>query len=679
LADTLVERFIHPRPPGIRLGTWSILVTALTGGFFMFGVGRRLLPALVSLALLLGLTGTFPAALADYVPDPTAPRSEIPEAYQWKSSHIFANLADWETEFEAVQKEIPNLAAYEGRLAESPETLFQCLEDQYSLFHRLHKLYIYAQTLYDVDQGVSENRTLQGRISMVIPTINEAIAYVEPELLKIDKSVLEGFLAEHEGLRTYDYYFEDLRRLEDHTLSQPEEKILALTSNLRGVPSDSHEALLQVDLKFPDIIDEDGQPVPLTLSGFTKYRASPVYNVRKQAAEAFFATLRAHETTLAVLLDGVAKSHILTMKSRGYNSCLEAALKPQNISTDAYRMLIDTINTQLERTLHKYITLRKKVLGLEGPVTFPNLYNPMIEDVEPEYTYEQGEEIILAALKPLGPEYGNLLAEGLDPTNGWIDVYPNQNKRSGAYSSGMLARDVHPFVLHNFDNTLDAVSTTAHEMGHALHSVYSQRNQPPVYAPYPAFLAEVASTCNEALLTDYLLEEYKNDVDMTLMLLNQRLESIRLTIFRQTLFAEFEMRFHEHAEAGNPLTAEYLNGLYKELVEKYYGPDFVMGENDECEWMFIPHFFYNFYVFTYATGLTSGLSLATQIEKQGQDSATKFINNLLKAGSSEPPLVILRNGGVDLETPQPILDMLDMFERTVADFDQIWTKAYGAS
>jgi oligoendopeptidase F len=265
----------------------------------------------------------------------------------------------------------------------------------------------------------------------------------------------------------------------------------------------------------------------------------------------------------------------------------------------------------------------------------------------------------------------------MDPNSGWIDIYPNEDKRSGAYSNGVLAKDIHPYVLHNFDNTLDAVSTTAHEMGHALHSVYSNRNQPPIYAGYTTFLAEIASTCNEALLTNYMLAK-ADDVDVKLMLLNQRLESIRLTIFRQTLFADFELRFHEHAEAGNPLTAEVLNTLYADMIREYYGPGFELGPDDECEWMFIPHFFYNFYVFTYATGLTSGLALADEITENGDVAANRYVDNMLKAGSSAPPLEILRNAGVDLETPAPIVSAMEMFETTIEEFDKLWSQKYGS-
>ena len=277
-----------------------------------------------------------------------------------------------------------------------------------------------------------------------------------------------------------------------------------------------------------------------------------------------------------------------------------------------------TVRHNLPRTLHKYVELRRKVLGLDGPLTFPNLYNPLLPSTEVPYTYDEGMKLVAEGLAPLGKAYVQQASIGMDPKNGWTDIYPNEDKRSGAYSNGSIAHDIHPFVLQNFDNTLDAVYTTAHEYGHAMHSFYSSSTQPPQYRGYTTFLAEIASTCNESLVTNFLLKKYKDDVDMTLMLLNQRLESMRLTIFRQTLFADFEAQFHAHAEAGNPLTAEWLNAKYKELITTYYGPGYEMAANDECEWMFIPHFYYDFYVFSYATGLTSGLALAEEISTKGQ-------------------------------------------------------------
>ncbi len=638
------------------------------------GLRRRLAVGLGAAVLC---TAATVLGAGSYTPDPSTPRDQVPTEYQWHATDIFPDNAAWETELAALSADIPKLKQFQGRLGDSAATLLDAENAMYDTMHRLYKVYIYAQALYDVDQGNSEHRTMQGRVQAIFPSFGDATSWIEPELLQIDPAKIRNFMAEEPELAKYNYYFSELWRQQAHTLSGPEERLMALTGNMRSTAGDAHEALLGVDMQFPTIVGPNGEPVEVTVSGFSGLRSNENFVVRKQAATAFFGTLRKYENTFAVLLDGVVKNHIMTRDARGYTTCLDAALAPDNISPDAYRMLIGTVRDNLPRTMHKYVELRRKVMGLDGPLTFPNLYNPMLEGVEPEYTYEQARAMLAEGLKPLGKEYVGLIEKGTDPANGWIDVYPNEDKRSGAYSNGVLARDIHPYVLHNFDNSLDAVSTTAHEMGHALHSYYSSRNQPPVYAGYTTFLAEIASTCNEALLTNFLLDKYRNDVDMKLMLLNQRLESIRQTIFRQTLFADFELRFHEHAEQGNPLTAEYLNGLYADLIREYYGPDFELAADDPCEWMFIPHFYYDFYVFTYATGLTSGLAIADEIDKGGEKAARRYIDNMLKAGSSAPPLDILRSAGVDLETPAPIVSAMDMFEKTVDEFDRLWTQKYG--
>lgn len=635
--------------------------------------------AAVLLSLLLVL-GAAASALAGYQPDPTAPRSEIPEDYQWNPHHIFPNDEAWEAELSAVAADIPKLNEYRGKLADGASVLLDVQNSAHEMVMRLFKLNMYAQTQFDVNQSDGRLRSMQGQVRNLFPSFGEATSWIEPELLEIDPGVIKNFMAEEPALQVYDYYFAELWRQQEHTLSSPEERLMALTGNMRGTPGDAHEALLGVDMKFEDVVDSNGETRPLTVSGFSALRSDDDPKVREGAAANFFGALRSYENTFSVLLDGVVKNHIVTKDARGYDSCLEAALSPDNISPEAYRMLVSTIRESLPRTMHKYVDLRRKVMGLEGPLTFPNLYNPMIEGVEPEYSYDEARDMIAKGLEPLGPKYVQKLKEGMDPANGWIDVYPNESKRSGAYSAGVLANEeegVHPYVLHNYDNSLDAVSTTAHEMGHALHSYYSNNYQPAIYRGYTTFLAEVASTCNEALLTNFLLAKYDNDIDMKLLLLNQRLESIRLTIFRQTLFADFELRFHEYAEQGTPLTAEYLNGLYGDMIREYYGPNFELGADDECEWMFIPHFYYNFYVFTYATGLTSGLAMADVITEEGDAAAERYIDNMLKAGSSNPPLDILRSAGVDLETPAPILAAMDLFEKTVDEFDALWTQKYG--
>ena len=611
-----------------------------------------------------------------YEPNPTDSRDQVPDAYKWRYDHIFPSVEAWEAEFEAVSALVPELGAFEGRMGESADVLHEAITLMEEAILRLYKLYGYTQLRLDPELSNAENQMMQGKVGFLFQTFGSTTSYMEPELLDIPKDQIDGFLASRDDLQIYQYYFDDMFRMKEHSLSKAEERILSMAGQVRGATSEVSEKLRDVDLSFPEIVTEDGELAPLTLAGWGRARSSRSYPVRKMATEAFFGTFRQFENTLAATLDGVVKSHLLTKELRGYDSCLEASLKGDNISTTTYRMLIDTINANLERTLHKYVDLRRKVLGVDGDLDFANLYNPMLEGVEVTYTYEECMDLLMEGLKPLGKTYLQDLAVGLDPANGWIDVYPNENKRTGAYSSGIVAKEVHPYVLHNYDDTLDAVFTTAHEYGHALHTYYSTAEQPFVYADYTTFLAEIASTCNEEILLSYLLKKEK-DPAKKLMLLNKRLENIRLTIFRQTLFAEFELRFHEYAEEDNTLTADFLNGLYKDLITKYYGPDFAMGENDEVEWAFIPHFNYNFYVFTYATGLTSGISLARNIMDQGTKAADTYIDEMLKGGSSAPPLELLKRAGVDLEKPDPILTMLDLFEETIEEFDTLWTRTYG--
>ncbi len=632
----------------------------------------RRMTAFVTLALALAV---FAAPAAAYDPDPATPRSEIPQQYQWRYDHVFPSVAAWEKELAAVEALVPSLGGYEGHLGESADSLYGALKATEDAVQRLYKLYAYTQLRLDPELSDAENQQMQGKVGFLFQEFGSVVSYMEPEILAVDQAVINGYLAAKPELKIYQFYFDNMFRMKQYSLSKAEERVLSMAGQVRGASAEVSEKLRDIDMKFPPVVREDGTMEPLTLAGWGRARSSESYNVRRQASDAFFTTFRQYENTLAATLDGVVKSHLLTKELRGYDSCLEAALKGDNISTATYRMLIDTINANLARTMHKYVDLRRKVMGIEGPLTFPNLYNPMLEDVAVSYTYEQGRDLILKGLAPMGREYVGLLATGTDPANGWIDVFPNRAKRTGAYSTGIVARDIHPFVLHNFDNTLDAVFTTAHEFGHALHSYYSSKYQPPVYSDYTTFLAEVASTCNEEVLLSYMLKQEK-DPERILMLLNERLEKIRLTIFRQTLFAEFELRYHEYAEGDETLTADYLNGLYKELIQKYYGPNYEMGPNDEVEWAFIPHFNYNFYVFSYATGLTSGISLAQQIMAKGEPAATRYIDGMLKGGCSAPPLTLLKNAGVDLETPAPILTMLDLFEKTIADFDALWTKTY---
>ena len=636
------------------------------------GIVRRGVGLVLSiLVLTVGLA-------AAYDPDPATPRAEIPQEYTWDWSHVFTDVAAWEAELAAVEALVPDMAAYEGRLGESADVLYEAVQTMESLSQRLMRLYAYTQLRLDVELSDAGNQAMQGKVGFLWQRFGGTVSYMTPELLSLPVETIDGFIAAKDELKVYEYYIRDIMRMKEHTLSKAEERVLSMAGQVRGASAEVSSQLRDIDMSFPEILADDGTMKPLTLSGWGKARSTGSYAQRKLATEAFFGTFRQFENTLAATLDGVVKSHLLTKELRGYDSCLEASLKGDNISPATYRMLIDTINANLERTLHKYVALRKKVLGVEGDLDFANLYNPLLDGEAKTYTYEQCRDMLAEGLEPLGEEYVGLVKTAADPANGWIDVFPNENKRTGAYSSGIVAwmDGGHPYVLHNYDNSLDAVFTTAHEFGHALHTYYSYKNQPFIYGDYTTFLAEVASTCNEEVLLSHLLKNEKDPVQK-LMLLNKRMENIRQTIFRQTLFAEFELRFHEYAEDNNTLTADFLNGLYADLIQKYYGPEFHIGENDAVEWAFIPHFNYNFYVFSYATGLTSGISLAQDIMEHGDKAADKYIDNMLKGGSSAPPLELLKAAGVDMETPAPILTMLDVFEDTVAEFDALWTKTYG--
>ena len=625
--------------------------------------------------LVLSLAGYTADAQAEctFDPDPNLPRAEVPDECKWDLTHLYATPDDWEKDFAAVEAEIPKIKpTCEGKLASSPELMLECLDGTYTILEQLYKLYVYAGRDFDQDQSLDETKVRSGRIQMLVPTFADQVSFMDPEILAMDKAVIDGWMAENADLAGYRYYFDDIFRMKAHTLSPAEERLMALTGNMADAPYYAHEAMLNVDMTFPEIENDKGEMEPLTVTGFTKYRGGPDAELRRVAKDTFFGGLAGYENTFASMLDGIVKAHIFAKEARGYDTCLGAALTPDDIDTVVYTNLIETINANLERTMHKYVALRRKVMGIEGPLTFDNLYNPMIaETVEKTYTYDQGVEMIMASLTPMGPDYLSFVEDGMDPANGWVDVYPNAKKDSGAYMSGS-AYAVHPYVLLNHNNDLESVFTIAHEYGHAMHSYYSNQAQPFMYAGYATFNAEIASTTNEVLLLDHLLATTKKkDVDTRMALLNQRLENIRLTIFRQTLFAEFELKIHEHAEAGNPLTADYLNTTYSELITKYYGPDYEMGEHDAAEWAYIPHFFYDFYVYSYATGLTAGISLGTQImdRKGGRAAAELYKKELLSAGGSAPPLEILANAGVDLTNPQPILDMLDVFEATIDEFE----------
>ncbi len=422
------------------------------------------------------------------------------------------------------------------------------------------------------------------------------------------------------------------------------------------------------DFVLPIIKDENGKEVQLTFANYGKYRGSSNRTTRAQTVAALFSSLKDYENTFATTLGEQAKYSLFLSRARGYETVLEAYLDKDNLTPDVYMNLVNTVRANV-KPLHKYINLRKKALGL-NEVHLYDLYVPMVEQSSIEMDYNTGVAFILEALKPMGETYVSQVKFGMDPENGWIDVYPSGDKNSGAFSTATYG--VHPYVKMNFQNTFNDVSTLAHEYGHAMHSYFAMKNQPYLSWRYPPFLAEIASTCNEALLSRYMIDNATSDKDKA-WLLSELLETIRTTIYRQTLFAEFELRLHQLAEAGEPISAAKLNEIYSELIKIYYGPNYTMDENDHIEWAYIPHFYYKYYVFTYANGLSAGIAFSEKIIKEGKIAQDAYLT-MLKGGSSKPPLELLRDAGLDMTKPDAIESALKLFDKTVTELDVLLNK-----
>ena len=489
-----------------------------------------------------------------------------------------------------------------------------------------------------------------------------ATSFIAPEILSIDEHKLKAMIDEKEELKIYGQYLENLMRFKPHVLSPEEEKILAETEILGESISDIFSMLNDADLSFPVVKDEDGSEVELTHGNFISFMQSKDRSVRKAAFNGMYDTYKKYINTFASTMSGNVKKDIFYTNTRKFNSSLEASLFDDNVDVSVYNNLIDTIHKRLN-VLHRYVGIKKRFLGLDAMHMY-DLYVPLIQEYDKYFTYEEAVDLVLTGLNPLGDEYINLLKKGF--SSRWIDVYENRGKTSGAYSWG--AYGVHPYVLLNFQGRLNDVFTIAHEMGHSLHTYYSNEAQPYVYAGYKIILAEVASTCNEAVLMDYLL---KNSTDRMekLYLLNHFLEEFRTTVFRQVMFAEFEKITHEMAEKGEALTAEALSQKYYELNKLYYGDDMVVDEEISCEWARIPHFYRSFYVYKYATGFSAAIAISRMIMNEGKAAVDRY-KKFLKSGSSDYPLNILKKAGVDLSVAKPIDDALDVFEKMLDEFEK---------
>ncbi len=613
------------------------------------------------------------ADLPVVTPDANMSRAAIPDVYTWDLRPLFASDEAWDAARLKLLAEIPGLARYEGKLAD-PAALNACLELYFALHLEANFVTLYANlrqstALTDETANAMVQRSLAAMDELMI-----AAAFIRREILTLPAESLVAAYAAEPALVEYRPYLDNLRRRAGRLLSPDAERALALLGDnlwaeidLNEIPSaveDVYGALMS-DIPWPEITDGRGEKVQLTLSNYSRYRASANRDVRRGAVDALFGTLRQYQHALAATLAGQFELDVALARARGYDTALEAYLDKDDIAVAVYDNLVATINANLP-LLHRYVELRKKALGLED-IHIYDLYIPMTAGVAVEVPFTDARSMILAALQPLGPDYAAVLAEGLDPASGWMDLYPHKDKRSGAFSSSVYGP--HPYVFMNYQNSLDDMSTLAHEFGHALHSDLAMKTQPYPSFRYPPFLAEVASTCNESLLSDYLVANATDPAEKTALLV-ERLETIRTTIFRQTMFAEFERRVHGYVEDGTPVTAALLEATYRDLIERYYGPGFTVDPDDGMEWAYIPHFYYKYYVFSYATGLASGIAIADRVTTLGEPAAAAFLG-MLAGGASAPPLELLAGAGVDLTKPDALAAAMKTFEATLDEVETL--------
>ncbi len=613
------------------------------------------------------------AMSAAFMPDANMERSALPADSKWNLAPLFVDDAAFSAASDQVVTNIAALAAFQGKLA-APESLAACLDLYFDTRLLANKMTLYAQTRLVTDQKSAERQRMNDLALKRFADFMTATAFIRQEVLAYDSSSLEQAMAAHPALARHAHYLREIHRRKARVLAPETERVLGLAGDnlwaeidLNELPS-AHEKTFSAtlsDIRWPTITDAEGKQVQLTLSNYAVYRASPDRRVRQETVASFFATLRQHQDIFAATLGGQLGLNVFFARARGYDTALEAYLDKDNIDTAVYRSLISAINANLA-PLHRYVALRKKVMGLDE-LHFYDLYTPMVASSQSTFPYSAARDILPKALAPLGKEYVEVLTRALDPKEGWIDLYPHKDKESGAFSCSTYG--VHPFVKMNYFNDHDGLSTLAHELGHALHSDLAMKAQPYVSASYSMLNAETASTFNEKLLSDYLLQSAKTPAE-ELSILNELAETIRGTIYRQAMFAEFELKAHELVEAGQPVNADALNALYGKLVQNYYGPDFTMDADDVVEWAYIPHFYYKYYVYSYALGLSSGIALAEKVGT-GDTNARDAYLGMLKAGSSKPPVQLMKDAGVDLTTPEAVVAAAKLLDATVARMEEI--------
>lgn len=591
-------------------------------------------------------------------------RSEIDNKYKWRTEDLFQSDEDWKEKYNRTKGLVDDIARYKGNLTSSSNELLDFLKLKDKLLYNFELVAVYAHRKHHEDMRVGLYQGFVDQVSTLAVIISSALSFAEPEILEIPPEKLQEFMDSNEELKNYEFEIDEIIRKKPHTLSAETEELLAEAGEIAGAPSNIFSMFNNADIKFPDIHDEDGNIAPLTHGRFGLLMESPDRNVRKEAFQNLYSVYNNYRNTLATAFTSNIKQEVFFAKTRGYSSTLEMKLDGSNIPVSVYHNLIDSVHEHLP-LMHKYVSLRKKLLGVDELHMY-DIYVPIIKDVEMNIPFEEAKEVVYEGLEPLGEEYRSILNKGYD--NGWIDVYENEGKRSGAYSSGVYG--VHPYVLLNYQDNLSNVFTLAHEMGHAIHSYYSNENQPYTYSDYKIFVAEVASTCNEALLMDNLLAKTEDKKEKA-YLLNYYLEQFKGTVFRQTMFAEFELITHQKVFGGESLTADDLCEIYHDLNVKYFGDDIVIDSEIDMEWARIPHFYRAFYVYQYATGYSAAVALSSKILNEGEPAVERYINNFLKGGGSDYPINLLKKAGVDMTTKEPVNQALDLFGELISQLEEI--------
>ncbi|MFR3256388.1 MAG: oligoendopeptidase F [Lachnospiraceae bacterium] len=590
-------------------------------------------------------------------------RKDIDVKDTWNLESIYANNELWEEDYAALEKDAAEFAKLKGAIEADVSKIPAVLDAYYGLHRRLSKLSVYARMRFDQDTTDSTYQTMSAKIGSLGVKIGAASAFVEPEILSYSKEQLEAAEKENERTAYYGRKIEEMLRGQEHTLDAEKEELLAAAGDMAEAPDDIFSVLMNADMKYPDIVLEDGTHLPLTNSTYISYMESPDRAVREGAFKTLYGQIASLKNTFAAIYRGNLKQAKFYAQSRKYSSARAMYLADSNVPESVYDNLLSAVHEALPM-MYRYVAVRKKVLGVDKLHMY-DVYTPIVAAQNQTYEFEQAKQMVLEALKPMGEDYLSHAREGLE--NRWIDIYPNKGKKGGAYSWGCY--DSQPFILLNYTKNLDSVFTLIHEMGHSIHSYYSITAQDYAYSDYKIFVAEVASTCNECLLMHDLLKK-TTDKEQRKYLLNHYLDSFKGTLFRQTMFAEFEKNAHDYCAQGKPLTAEALSQMYLELNQKYFGPDMEKDEEIAYEWMRIPHFYTPFYVYQYATGYSAAVALSAKILKEGKPAVDAYMS-FLKGGESKDPIDLLKMAGVDMTTEKPVADALALFGELVAELEAL--------